>query len=443
MKWLYFSSLLFTYAVQADVVQTNIRPVSAQEGTVRWQEKGNRSDTFNSPHLDKKKWDNAPKSLNVGAWSFDQNNAFVTEGILNIVATQETHTRPFKDVCLKGATVQRELFYKSGAVRTKADGVYGYYEARMKGVKLFPGLSPAFWLYSDGHPFADRHVEGSVDYSEIDIVELQQADWHGPGINDADAINVMDHNLHARIMGKNNKVIWKRPKPNPESQLLRYEAPFDPSKEFHTYAVENRKDTIFWYVDGKLVGQKPNLYWHRPMHVILSMGLRRQFIKYNAKCQRADPNPAYLVTKGFPENTTMQVDYVKVWEALPSLWVEDKKAIQAKNYKVGQSLNVELHYHGGSNSHVVLDKEKGLTLSLIEKNEKGFVRNIKEVNDAKVVSDNRKYGGVSNLSLPLNHVTPTGLLPKGHYYSLVASFKSSTSDQIFLNGGISHINIIE
>lgn len=438
MKWLYLSTLLVVNTVQAD-----IRPQSADTGTVRWQEKGNRSDSFNSSNLDTKKWDNAPKSLNVGAWSFAQNNAFVKDGLLNIVATQETHTRPFKDVCLNGATVQRELFYKSGAVRTKADGVYGYYEARMKGVKIFPGLSPAFWLYSDGHPFPDSKVEGSVDYSEIDIVELQQADWHGPGKNDADPINVMDHNLHARIMGKNNKKIWKRPKPNPESQLLRYEADFDPSEDFHTYAVENRKDTIFWYVDGKLIGQKPNLYWHRPMHVIFSMGLRRQFIKYNAKCQRADPNLAQATTSFAPEDTTMQVDYVKVWEALPSLWVDDKKSIQTKTYTLNKPLNIKLNYHGGSNSYVVSNKGKGLTLSLIEKNEKGFVRNITQAFDNTVVSEKLKYGGHSIFSLPLNKVPLTETLPKGHYYSLVASFKSSTGANVFLNGGISHINIVQ
>lgn len=97
-----------------------------------------------------------------------------------------------------------------GAVKSIHDGVYGYYEASLKGVKMFPGLSPAFWLYSDGHPYPDRNEPGSVDYSEIDIVELQQADWHGPGPRDADPVNVMDHNLHARIVGEDGNIYWRR-----------------------------------------------------------------------------------------------------------------------------------------------------------------------------------------------------------------------------------------
>ena len=406
-------------------------PASAQQGEVRWQLKGNRSDDFNQKSLDNRKWDNAPKRLNVGAWTFAKENAFVTDGKLNIMATQETHTRPFRDVCLQGKKVDRKLYYKSGAVQTKADGVYGYYEAKIKGVKMFPGLSPAFWLYSDGHPFDDRDVVGSVDYSEIDVVELQQADWHGPKFDDADPINMMDHNLHARIVGKNGKTFWRRPKPYPEEQLLQYEAPFDPSLDFHTYAVENRKDKISWYVDGKLVGSKQNLYWHRPMHVIFSMGLRRQFIKFNPKCQRADPNSNNVTSEGFPEDATMQVDYVKVWQAMPSVWLEQKQLNKDNINQQDNSLNLTVHYHGGSNDYVVENDNKGLTLQLIEKNQQGFVRALKTVTDTSVVDEQHKYGGSVNMVLNLDDVKASSELAPGHYYALAPSFKSSNGSIIW------------
>ena len=410
--------LAVTFQSMADI------PFGAEKGEVRWQQKGNRSDNFNQPTLDEAKWDNAPKRLNVGAWTFDAKNAYVEDGKLNISVTQETHTRPFADVCLNGKKVDRELYYKSGAVQTKADGVYGYYEAKIKGVKVFPGLSPAFWLYSDGHPFDDRDVEGSVDYSEIDIVELQQADWHGPKFDDADPINVMDHNLHARIVGKDGKIQWRRPKAFPKEQLLRYEAPFDPSLDFHTYAVENRKDKISWYVDGKLVGSKANLFWHRPMHVIFSMGLRRQFIKFNAKCQRADPNPQQITSVGFPEDATMQIDYVKVWEAQPSVWIENS-IVSPK------SANILVQYHGGSNHFVVARKQQGLTLSLVEKNKSGFVRRVKTMTDSSVINESVKYGGELNFELDFSGITPSQHLSQGHYYALVASFDSSNGSTIY------------
>ncbi|WP_448248461.1 family 16 glycosylhydrolase [Thalassotalea agariperforans] len=431
-----FPLILSTYSI-AEVV----RPTGFEAGNERWQLKGNRSDDFSGDKLNTAIWQNAPKSLIVGAWTFEQDNSFVKDGKLNIQVTQETHTRKFPDVCQGGKRVDRELFYKSGAVRTHAESVYGFYEARIKGVKVFPGLSPAFWLYSDGHPYSDSKVEGSVDYSEIDIVELQQADWHGPKADDADPINVMDHNLHARLIGKNGKKIWRRPKPFPAEQLLRYEAPFDPSEDFHTYAVENRKDKISWYVDGKLVGEKANLFWHRPMHLILSMGLRRQFIKYNAKCQRADPNPDNVTKVGFPEDATMQIDYVKTWQALPAIWLDNADKLLSTAHHNQQSLMVNIKYHAGSDYHLVEGKSQGITIALVEKNADGFVRLVTKTNDAAVLAENKRYGGELAVALELDNIKPSDELAKGHYYALSASFNSSNGKEIYLTKDISPIII--
>ncbi|AWB65006.1 hypothetical protein C2869_00475 [Saccharobesus litoralis] len=387
-----------------------------------------RSDNFNGNSLDPNKWVNAPKSLIVGAWTFAPANAFVKDGVLNIAATQETHTRPFPDVCQGGKTVDRTLYYKSGAIHTHAKGVYGFYEAKIKGVKIFPGLSPAFWLYSTDHPYPDRHVSGSVDYSEIDIVELQQADWRAPG--DEDPINVMDHNLHARIVGKNGKTFWRRPKPYPEAQLLHYKAPFDPSKDYHTYVVENRKDKISWYVDGVLVGSKPNLFWHRPMRVILSMGLRRMFIKYNPKCQRADPNPNYVVQDGYPEDATMKVDYVKTWKVQPSLWLQNTDSL--KSVKAGSTIDVQLGYHAGSDYHVAESEYNGLSLNLVEMSQLGVVDIVASANDPSVAWQENRYAGQSNIKLDLSSVKPSSDLPNGNFYALLPVFKSSNGQDIYL-----------
>lgn len=441
MKKLSYMLSMVSFFTLSALANEVIRPTGFQAGNERWQMKGNRSDDFNGDKLNKAIWQNAPKSLVVGAWSFVENNSFVKNGKLNIQVTQETHTKKFPDVCQGGKRVDRELFYKSGAVRTHADSVYGFYEARIKGVKVFPGLSPAFWLYSDGHPFPDSDIEGSVDYSEIDIVELQQADWHGPKADDADPINVMDHNLHARLIGKKGKKIWRRPKPFPAEQLLRYEAPFDPSDDFHTYAVENRKDKISWYVDGKLIGEKANLFWHRPMHVILSMGLRRQFIKYNAKCQRADPHPDNVTKVGFPEDATMQIDYVKTWEALPSVWVAKANELQSAKFDINKGLEITINYHGGSNDHLVSGKSKGLQINLIEKNANGFVRTIKTLHDKSVLADNMKYAGKIPFHISLADVVASNELAKGHYYAITSSFSSSNGKEIYLAKDISPVII--
>lgn len=439
-------SVVFGLSVVLNV-DAGVRPESSTDGTVRWEQKGNRSDNFNGSTLNTKLWNNAPKSLNVGAWTFDENNAYVKDGKLNIKATQETHTRSFHDSCWDGQAggsaklTQRELFYKSGAVQTYADGVYGYYEASIKGVDIFPGLSPAFWLYSDGHPYKDKGSgKGQyVDYSEIDIVELQQADWRSP--TDVDGISDMDHNLHARVE-ENGRIVWKRPKPNPETQLLHYSAPFDPSKGFHTYAVENRKDKILWYVDGKLIGSKPNTWWHRPMHVIFSMGLRRHLIKYNSRCQRADPNPDNIVSDGFPERATMQVDYVKTWEALPSIWFSELSGVDKQTFNTNKPASFTINYHAGSHYFVEKSKLNGVTLQLIEKNAKGkFIRLVESVEDNSTTSESKKYGGKTSLTLSFSDVTPSANLPEGHYYTLLASFSSSNGSVVYPIKRSPHITV--
>ncbi|WP_159083956.1 Ig-like domain-containing protein [Saccharobesus litoralis] len=443
------NNLIAAFAVVAACASAQaevIRPTGFDAGKVRWQELGNKTDDFESGSLNPAIWQNAPASLNVGAWTFDANNAYVQNGRLNIEVTQETHTRSFQDSCWDGVaggssrTVQRELYYKSGAVRTAAEGVYGFYEAKIKGVDIFPGLSPAFWLYSDGHPFPDRNdpTKQYVDYSEIDVVELQQADWRSP--TDFDDVFDMDHNLHARVE-ENGQIVWKRPKPNPEAQLLHYEAPFDPSKDFHTYAVENRPDRISWYVDGVLVGSKPNKWWHRPMHVIFSMGLRRHLIRYNPDCQRADPNPDNVISEGFPERATMQVEYLKTWQALPSIWLDDPQNYTSTSYQAGSTMDVTVNYHGGSNHYVVADKYNGITVNLVERNANGVVAVVASANDASVSHEEKRYAGQTVISLNLAGVTPTSQLPNGHYYALAPVFRSSNGSDIFLQNAITNINI--
>ncbi|QIA65625.1 family 16 glycosylhydrolase [Vibrio astriarenae] len=439
--------LLSTLAVAISSANASVvRPTGFHPGEVRWQELGDKSDDFTSGSLNPGKWVNAPASLNVGAWTFDPANTYVQDGNLVIETTQDTHIRRFADSCWDGVAggppqfVDREFYYKSGAVHSIAKGVYGFYEAKIKGVEIFPGLSPAFWLYSDDHPYDDRNdpTKQYVDYSEIDIVELQQADWRSP--TDFDDQYDMDHNLHARVE-ENGQIVWKRPKPNPEAQLLHYRAPFDPRLDFHTYAVENRPDRITWYVDGVEVGSKPNKWWHRPMRVTFSQGLRRHLIKYNPDCQRADPNPDNIISEGFPEKARMKVNYVKTWKALPSVWVEDQDKYTGTEYPNSKPLDVSVNYHGGSDFYVESGNYNGVTVNLVEKNASGVVQVIRSSNDPSTTSDANKYAGKTTLSLDLSGVTPSNQLPNGHYYALAPVFSSSNGNPVYAQSPIEPIKI--
>ncbi len=167
------------------------------------------------------------------------------------------------------------------------------------------------------------------------------------------------------------------------------------------------------------------------------MGLRKQFTKF--ECNQFYPVKEATTTEGFP--TTMQVDYVRTWEALPTLWVDDKDKYLTTNFVSGKKIDITCHYHPGSGFKVLDEKWGGLMVKLIEKNESGaVVREYKAV-DASAVG---KYGGTSTLSISLKGVTPSDDLPAGNYYSLMPVFKSSKNGgmDVFVSGGISPINIV-
>ncbi len=256
-----------------------------------WELKPGYSDEFNASELDSRKWTNHPPSW--GPWTWDKDNAFVENGKLVLRMTYEPHERNGK-----------KLFYKSGILRSYQKRTYGYYEARIKGCSLFPGACPAFWVFSDG-----KETTGEVRYCEIDFVELQMNELNRQ-TKERDAVNVIDMNLHLRLADKDGKVRWVRPLMDPELCANSWTAPWDPRADFHVYGCDVTPETIVWYIDGKEVARKPNKYWHLPMNVTLSLGLRHPHIGWVG--QDMKPVPQAATAEGFP--TSMDVDYVRVWE---------------------------------------------------------------------------------------------------------------------------------
>lgn len=270
----------------------NSQPLSAKPGE-KWKIRWDRSDDFNAPQMDWRKWNKKPEQF--GAWSWDNSsNVSVSEGRLSITLR-------------RGQTTSGSSPYTSGMLKSYRAGTYGYYEARIKGTHLFPGASPAFWIYS---PIDDSIVEaGKVRYSEVDIVELTQRGGNVPG-----NVRISDHNLHTILSngerGGRGRA-WQRPH-NPkfkEAQANEYKMPFDPRDDFHTYGCRVDKDLIIWYVDGFEVGRKKNEHWHRKMNVALSLGLRTPYAKWENN--RLVPNEE-AAEGDFP--TSMKVDYIRVWE---------------------------------------------------------------------------------------------------------------------------------
>ena len=239
-------------------VGREVRPLQSLK--TGWKLVPQLSDEFNAKQLDIDKWDN--NVADWGVWSWEPENAWVDSGRLNIRMQYKEHRRG-----------QWTLYYKSGIVRSKAPPTrYGYFEARIKAASRYPGVSPGFWAYR----------QDPDEWTEIDFVELTQR---------RKDVRIIDTNVH----------VFKQPSfPGtlPLQEVRAWQAPWDPRDGFHVYGCEWDEKEIRWYIDGRLVQARKNDYWHQPLDLTLSMGVRGDL--------KTTASP-----EGFP--TTFQVDYVRVW----------------------------------------------------------------------------------------------------------------------------------
>ena len=291
----------------------------ARTQTSSWKYIAGQSDEFDGDAVDRKKWNIDTKDF--GPWSWEPDNVTQRDGSMHLQMVKKDHQRG-----------RQALHYTSGMARNDRTITYGYFEARVKGCSRYPGACPSFWLYSIGPQNRFNARDGEVvAYSEIDIVELQQSEYdfeakkHFP-------VNRIDCNLHTTLI-KRGKRVWARPHSHPDLCQNHFDSPWDPRADYHVYAVENSRDWIVWYIDGKEVAKKANLYWHLPMHVTLSLGLRYPFVAYKDGERAAVPEET--TADGFP--TTMSVDYVRVWQKpgdaakkSPTDWTKDEYVAMEK-----------------------------------------------------------------------------------------------------------------
>lgn len=288
-------------------------PLNTSEGET-WILNEARSDEFSGVQIDYNKWKANPKHVQTWTWN-NQQNAMVKDGYLEIQMQYEQHTRSISDPCQQGARVPDSmLFFTSAMLESYATGIFGYYEARIKGVQVFPGFSPAFWMYSE---FDDSSTaEGTVRYSEIDVVELQQRQNFKTGNE-----RISDHNLHTALTKKNAKTnatgrSWRRPGKHHEQENV-HELDQDPSQVFHVFGARVTEREIIWYVDNDEVGRSENNYWKQlDMKVALSLGLRKPYTEFTCNgFLPVDPSTIDSFNGELFNQTppSMTVDYVRVW----------------------------------------------------------------------------------------------------------------------------------
>ncbi len=299
----------------------------------------NMSDEFNNGTVNwSKKWEETNNLPNIAAWNLTNSNNvaegnYFNRGAAKITARYNGKNRNGTSIAVNGK------FYNAGCLQSQKSlpaNFEGYVEAVIRGADIdndnphpfnggidrARGLCPAFWLYSK---FFDANPgPGDVIYTEIDIQELQQHDFHD---NKQDLIEDTESNLHIAFKDGNRRR-WVRPKRNPEEQLNKYELGFDPRKDWHTYGCEITKEEISFFVDGKKVGKTlKNKHWSKlPLRVILSLGMRVPFVDFGGNAFTSfDPQGTYPNNdrlKNLAERArrqlgelpeSMYVDYVRVW----------------------------------------------------------------------------------------------------------------------------------
>lgn len=204
--------------------ETKIDTINPSEPTSDWVMIW--EDDFNGDSIDDGKWNFEVDCAGGGnnekqCYTDNKDNAFVENGILNIVAlpAEEGATKPYTSARLN--------------TRYKADFKYGRFEMRAK-LPSGQGAWPAFWMMP-----TDEVYGGWPRSGEIDIVE---------------AVNLKvptDDGLESNIYGT---LHYGKEWPNNDQsgKAYTFDQASNPADDFHTYAIEWQEGEIRWYIDDYL-----------------------------------------------------------------------------------------------------------------------------------------------------------------------------------------------
>ena len=113
---------------------------------------------------------------------------------------------------------RRSTPYTSGMLKSYATGTCGYYEARIKGAPLFPGVCPAFWLYSriedqihERAGMSQKNPTPADEFAEVIVREVTAANSpavirHGKGSAILPALGRLPVRIRDRILSRRFKL---------------------------------------------------------------------------------------------------------------------------------------------------------------------------------------------------------------------------------------------
>ncbi|MEY2428918.1 MAG: hypothetical protein QOJ40_1803, partial [Verrucomicrobiota bacterium] len=243
------------------------------------------SDEFSGASVDTTKW--AFETGNNGGWGNLEreyytgrtNNAYVSNGVLHIIARQEsTNGFPYTSARMK----TQGLFSKK----------YGRIEYRAR-LPQGVGYWPALWLLGNNIPSVGWPACG-----EMDVME-----------NNGNWSNQVQGTLHYSDASNNHLQ---------QTKLYTLPTTGDSVTNFHTYSVEWATNSIKWVVDGVTVqtwtswssstGPYPAPF-NQPFFIILNLAVGGSYLGYPT-------DPQINAGTSFPGE--VQVDYVRVYDDVPA-----------------------------------------------------------------------------------------------------------------------------
>lgn len=266
------------------------------------------ADEFDGPALDPRKWNLADNCWGGGneerqCYTPSATNHRVANGILDIIARQETHDGPAfpqdQRTTPDKARATRTKPFTSARLSTdgKASWLYGKVQVRAK-LPQGQGTWPAIWMLPEGWDYG-----GWAQSGEIDIMEA---------VNLGTPCDTCAGQTEDRVLG----TIHFGGLP-PRNRYIGDETPMPPPLDgFHVYEIEWDATGIVWRVDGvdfarraphewhSLGSDKPGAPFDRPFHLILNLAIGGH-LPEGRNSKGVDPT-------GFPK--TMQIDWVRVWQ---------------------------------------------------------------------------------------------------------------------------------
>ncbi len=229
------------------------------------------SDEFNGTALDAAKWwPTNPTWEGRQPAKFLAENVWVADGFLNLKAdcvADDFYSEADKE---RGYNT-----FSTAAVKSRETVLYGYFEICAR--PMNSTASSSFWFYhSTGNGIDDQ-------WTEIDVFEMSgKHPVHG---------GIYHMNLHVfKLPGQEAKHFSRGGTWNP---------PFREVEGFHKYGLEWLPDVIRWYVDGEVVREEKNDFWHQPLTV--------NFDSETMPSWFGLPDPADLPS-------TFSIDYIRCWK---------------------------------------------------------------------------------------------------------------------------------